>query len=256
MQKGKHFNSGHKDFDAPLDLGLPLATLHEIHAAHRGDGSSAAAFTLLMAERARMASQTLAHPMVWICESNEKRRQGGLYPPGLVELSINPDHLIYIETPNSVDALKAAAEAVRCAVLGSVIVDLAGRDPKGLDLTATRRLSLSAQQSGVTSFLLRSGKLDSDNVMPSAAYSRWEVASAPSLPAGILRDSKAIGAPAFTISLTRHRGGIAPFQHQLEWNRETKSFKPVGGKTEAASSGHNTALFTDTKAPATLYQSA
>ena len=75
-------------------------------------------------------------------EQRSVRRQGRLYPPGLVELGIDPDAIIHVDAPDSIAVLRAAAAGVRNAAMGAVIAELTGRKPKGLDMTATRRLSL------------------------------------------------------------------------------------------------------------------
>ncbi len=217
-----HFTFGARTIDVALagessHHGLPLAQLHEIHAAEPEDSSSAAALSLLLATRTRMAAKATDRPIIWVRDRGEARRQGRLYPPGLAELGINPDHIIYIDAPDSIAVLRAAADAVRCAPIGSVIVELAGKNPKGLDLTATRRLSLSAKKSGVTTFMLRNKAAP----MPSAAYSRWQVAAAPSKALA----ANAVGHPVFDITLTRHRGGLDGLNTRLEWNRETRSFQ-------------------------------
>ena len=70
-----------------------------------------------------------------------------------------------------------------------------------LDLTASRRLALAAEQSGVTLFLLR---LEAQPV-PSAADTRWTVGAAPSRSL----EADAPGPPMFEIELLRRRAGPA-----------------------------------------------
>jgi len=200
--------------------GLPLAALHEIHAAETDDSSSAAAFALLMAKRARIAAGNAHHALLWVRESRAGQRQGFVYPPGLIDLGINPDNIIYVEAKDPLAVLRAGADAARCQTLAAVIIELAGQRPKGWDLTASRRLSLSAQGTGVPVLCLRSNAA----LMPSAAYSRWIVASAPSTPL----EANAPGHPAFDISLQRHRGGIDGLTARLEWNRDRQCFEEQG----------------------------
>lgn len=214
-----HFSFGVNRIDAALRGnavadGLPRAALHEMHAAEKTDRTSAAAMTLLLAERCRADK-----PLLWINEQVEARRQGYLYPPGIAELGIDPGNIIYVNAPDSISVLRAAADGVRSSAMGAVIVELAGKKPKGLDLTATRRLSLSAKQSGVTSFLLRMGS-DLDNPLPTAAFSRWQVGAAPSAPL----EANAPGHSAFDITLLRHRSGLYGLHARLEWNRDDHAF--------------------------------
>ena len=219
-----HFGFGVDRIDAALRGnagvdGLPRAALHELHAASKEDRTSAAAMALLMAQRCQTLGRD-ERPILWISESGEARRQGRLYPPGLAELGIDPDSIIHVDAPDSIAALRAAADGVRSSAMGAVIIELAGKRPKGLDLTATRRLSLSAQKSGVLSLCLRSGS-DPENPLPTAAFSRWQVAAAPS----VALEANAPGHPAFDISLLRHRSGLYGLSARLEWNRDDQVFR-------------------------------
>ncbi|MGB5484811.1 ImuA family protein [Parasphingorhabdus sp.] len=215
-----HFTFGVERIDAALRGnagadGLPRAALHELHAASKDDRTSTAAMALLLAQRCREE-----RPVLWISESGEARRQGRLYPPGLAELGIDPDSIIHVDAPDSIAALRAAADGVRSSAMGAVIIELSGKRPKGLDLTATRRLSLSAQKSGVLSLCLRSGS-DPENPLPTAAFSRWQIAAAPSL----ALEANASGHSAFDISLLRHRSGLYGLGARLEWNRDQQIFR-------------------------------
>lgn len=233
-----HFTLGVERIDEALrghagPSGLPRATLHELHAASREDATSAAAMALLLAHRASDGK-----PMLWIRESGDMRRQGRLYPPGLAELGIDPGAIIHVDAPDNIAVLRAAADGVRNAAMGAVIAELAGRRPRGLDLTATRRLSLSSRESGVPCLLLRSGS-DADDPLPSAAFSRWAVAAAPSSPIPVrgAHDPIAAQAPghsAFDITLLRHRSGLYGLSARLEWNRDDRSFRERSAGGEAA----------------------
>jgi protein ImuA len=219
-----HFSFGVDRIDAALRGnagidGLPRAALHELHAAEKGDWTSAAAMALLWAQRCQISGRA-ERPVLWISESGEARRLGRLYPPGLAELGVDPSGIIHVDAPDSIAVLRAAADGARSSAMGAVIIELAGKRPKGLDLTATRRLSLSSQKSGVLSLFLRSGS-DAENPLPTAAFSRWQVAAAPSSPL----DANAPGHPAFDINLLRHRSGLYGLSARLEWNRDDKIFR-------------------------------
>ena len=236
-----HFTFGIDSIDTGLRGnagvdGLPRAALHELHAASKDDRTSTAALALLLAQRCRNLDQE-ERPILWISESGEARRQGRLYPPGLAELGIDPDSIIHIDAPDSIAALRAAADGVRSSALAAVIIELSGKRPKGLDMTATRRLSLSAQKSGVLSLVLRSGS-DPDNPLPTAAFSRWQVATAPSL----ALEANAPGHPAFDITLLRHRSGLYGLSARLEWNRDDQAFREQPGEQGASHAGAVPAL--------------
>ena len=109
----------------------------------------------------------------------------------------------------------------------SVRVEVRGRAPR-LDLTASRRLTLAAERSGTTVLLIRGGTAP----MSSAAHSRWEVASASSIPLA----ANAPGHPVFDLKLLRQRGGPDGLHVQLEWNREQAVFRtPLSGGASAVS---------------------
>jgi protein ImuA len=93
------------------------------------------------------------------------------------------------------------------------VIELWG-EPRPLDLTASRRLAMAAESSGVTTLLLRIAAAPA----PSAAQTRWRVAAAPSLPLA----ANAPGHPAFDLELMRQRGGPEGLRWQVEWNRETR----------------------------------
>jgi len=236
-----HFGFGVERIDAALRGnakadGLPRGALHELHAENRDDRTSAAAMALLMAQRCRNLDQE-ARPVLWISESGEARRQGRLYPPGLAELGIDPDSILHVDAPDAIAALRAAADGVRSSAMAAVIIELAGKKPKGLDLTATRRLSLSAQKSGTLSLILRSGS-DPDNPLPTAAFSRWSVAAAPSL----ALEANAPGHPAFDINLLRHRSGLYGLNARLEWNRDDQVFREQPSEQNTPDTGAVSAL--------------
>src|SRR3546814_10143689 len=64
------------------------------------------------------------------------------------------DLLILCLLPDPLAVLRAAADVVRCPEAGVAVVEL-WRNPRQLDLTASRRLALAAETSGVTVLLLR-----------------------------------------------------------------------------------------------------
>ncbi len=200
------FSLGAYGIDARLDGGLVRGTVHELFAVQE-DASSAAAFALILALRASSS----AKPIVWICEDRDLRRYGRLYGPGLVELGADPDRFIFVHTPDTLTTLRAGADCVKCGGVGAVVIAPYGNAP-ALDLTASRRLALAAGASGVLTLLVRVGA----EPAPSAVQTRWQVRSAPSKPL----EGNAPGAPAFDLTLLRHRGGVPGFNARLEWDRE------------------------------------
>ena len=160
-------------------------TLGELFAAHPRD-SGWSGFLL--------AHQRPAGPVLWVQERMAILECGRLYPPGL-DL---PD-LIHIEARDARSALWAMEEGLRCSALSMVVGELWG-DPAALDFTATRRLAVAAEKSGVACWLVRLG----GTANLSGARMRWRLASLPSLAHPF--DPKAPGAPAWDAELFRARG--------------------------------------------------
>ncbi len=208
--------TGHAGIDAALGGGLMRARLHEIFAFEADDAGCATGFTAALALR-------LGGTLVWLREGEAERRGGQLHAPGLVEIGLSPAQVILGTLPDALAVLRAAADVTRCGDVGVAVVEL-WRDPRAFDLTASRRLALAAEASGVTVIALRIAATPA----PSAAQTRWQVAAAPSLP----MEANAPGYPAWAIELLRQRGRPAGGAWRVEWNREQACLAealPVGG---------------------------
>ena len=206
--------------DAWLAQGLGRAQLHDIYAVDGEDGPSGAGFGIASA----LAAGAL--PLLWLRSEACERSQGRLHATGLVELGLSADSLVLGVVADEAALLRAAADAARCAGLGTVLVESVGRAP-GFDLTATRRLMLAAESSGVTILSLRIGAQPT----PSAAATRWGVAAVPSIALDQGGGGGAPGLPAFDVECLRRRGGPAGQRWRVEWDRDAKSFRraPLSG---------------------------
>lgn len=231
--------------DGPAQAGilLPRGALHEVQAGRGADLPAATGFTLALALRAAPSGR----PILWVRQDAVEGELGQPEALGLAALGIDPARLILVRAPDAAEVLRAAGDAVRCAGLGALILEPFG-EPKVLDLTATRRLSLRAADSGVTCFLLRTTARE----LPTATATRWRVAPTASAP----WQANAPGAPAFGVTLLRHRGGegarpVEGGTWNLEWDHEVCSFRdlaalpravvsvPAGGPAGAgAGTGH------------------
>ena len=160
-------------------------TLSELFAAHPRD----AGWTGFLLAQARRPG-----PVLWVQERMAILESGRVHPPGLALPG-----LIHVEVRDARSALWAMEEGLRCGSLALVVGELWG-DPAALDFTATRRLAVAAERSGVACWLVRLG--GSANL--SGARMRWRVASLPSLANPL--DPKAPGAPAWEAELFRARG--------------------------------------------------
>jgi protein ImuA len=206
--------TGHGSLDAALHGGLARGRVHELFAETSDDSASTAGFAAMLALRT-VGRQA---PTFWLRSDQAERHIGGVHASGLVELGGDPDGLVLGIAPDSKMLLRSAADAARCVGLKALIVECWGKCPE-LDLTASRRLALAAEQSGVTIFLLR---LDAEPV-PSAADTRWSVGAAPSQ----ALEANAPGLPAFDIELLRRRAGPSGMRWRLEWDRDRLSFREL-----------------------------
>lgn len=133
---------------------------------------------------------------VWVQDKAALRLGGRPYRPGLpAELR---HRLIHVAANSSEDALFALEEGLRCRDLAFVIGEIAG-NPRALDFTASRRLSLVVERHGVPLWLVR---LDARRDLSSARM-RWQARAAPSAPPRW--NPAAPGAPAWHAELFRAR---------------------------------------------------
>lgn len=201
---------GLEALDARLDGGLAKGAVHEVLPASGLDAASAAAFALMLAARAGEASGII----LWVSTDAELRRHGTPYGPGLAELGLAPDRMMLVTAPDELACLKVASDGIGCGGLAAAVIEVGSA--KRLDLTASRRLALAAEKSGVTALILRG----SNTMIASAAASRWQVAAAPSVPL----PGQAPGRTGLLLSLVRHRGGARPFDMCVEWDHDRTAF--------------------------------
>lgn len=191
--------------------GLARGQLHEVYAAAEEDAAAAAGFTTALALAAA------ATPLVWLRPGRPLAQAAGhLHATGLAELGLAPDALLLVVAADVPTLLRAAADIARCTGVGMLVIESWGAMP-ALDLTATRRLVLAAEGSGVTVVSLRCRA----EPVASAAATRWRVAAEPST----ALEANAPGAPAFAVECLRRRGGPVGTRWRVEWNRETRCFE-------------------------------
>ncbi|MDP5102636.1 MAG: recA-like protein [Erythrobacter sp.] len=128
------------------------------------------AMTSLDAQTAESARHVL-----WV-QDHKAMQTGGRpclagLPPGLRR------RLIHVAAATPEDALFALEEGLKCRDVACVIGEIAG-NPRALNFTASRRLSLTAESHGVRLWLVR---LDATPDLSSARM-RWQARAAPSPP--------------------------------------------------------------------------
>ena len=92
-----------------------------------------------------------------------------MYLPGLIPFGISYEDLLFVPLRKPTDRLWAMEEALRWPGLKAVVAEL-----DSFDLTATRRLQLAAESSGVTGFIIARREQGL-----SSGVTRWHVSPAP-----------------------------------------------------------------------------
>ena len=137
-------------------------------------------------------------PVLWVQDFLSRRENGAPYTPSLAAFGLEQPVLL-VTASHPRDVLWAMEEGAACAGLSAVVGEVHG-GPEVLDFTATKRLSLRAEASGVPLYLIRSG----DPGGLSAARMRWRIASLPAQ--AHPDDPQAPGAARWDLELFRARG--------------------------------------------------
>lgn len=171
------------------DDGLCRGALHEVVGAG-GDlahGAAAALFAAAILGRAKGS-------VLWVLKARD------LFAPGLAAAGLHPDRLIYAETGKEEHVLPVAEDGARHRGLAGVVAETAR-----LTLTASRRLQLAAEASGVTVFVLRrwTGRGEPE-LAGTVAVTRWRLAALPAAP--LAKGVPGVGDSRWRLELLRCRG--------------------------------------------------
>jgi protein ImuA len=187
--------------------GFPLAgpgVVHEVFADERRNGGAVLGFAL---GQARGLLGGMRQAVVYLQMTADSQEMGLPYGSGLQFFGFDAADLVLIRPANIAELLWAAEEALGCGAVAAVVADVAGQ-PKILDFTASRRLSMRAQSGGASVFLLRYGRWRES----SAAQLRWHLA--PLLSAPTPFDARAPGASRWSARLEK---GALGQGHGGEW---------------------------------------
>lgn len=185
-----------------------VTLLQEVIAAPE-DAGAAVGFGLALAAETP-AAKTDAPVILWVREASAAARTGSAYGPGLMGLGINPDGLIVVKAHTHIAALRAALEGVRCAALSAVMLETCN----AVDLTASRRLKLAAEKSGVSVVLIRL----TSRMIPNAAQVRWRVAASQKV------DGVSTSLTPFKVEVLKHPAGLIGKTCIMEWDHERRGF--------------------------------
>jgi len=201
-KRGPTFAFGVAEVDAHLaDRGLDLGGLHEFGAASATLNDDAAATLFIAGIAAQLADQD-GVTIFWTATAFD------LYAPGLEQVGLAPDKLLYGQGRKDIEVLAMAEDALRDGSLACVIAEV-----KAADMTATRRLQLAASD-GKTPMLLYRRHRTRDRcplTSPSSAMTRWRVGCLPSE----RTPWAGVGRARWLVELVRQRNGN-PFSLELE----------------------------------------
>ena len=203
--------------------GLLRGALHEI----AGGAYGAEAVLFVAGVLARLEG-----PILWCL------RRRDLFAPALAGAGLHPDRVLYAEGGDERTVLLCLEEGVRHAGLAGAVGEVAR-----LSITASRRLQLAAEASGVIAFVIRrwraaeeAGELG----QPTAAVTRWRITALPSTPLPV----PGIGRARWRLELVRVRGGdSAAWEVEacdgqgrltLSTDLADRSAKPTAGRQRAS----------------------
>lgn len=166
--------------------GLAAGALHEIAGSpDLADDASATIFLAGILAR-------IEGPVFWCL------RWRDLFAPALHLAGLHPDRVIHVEAGSDSGVLLAMEECLRHAGLAGVVGEVTK-----YSTTASKRLQLAAEGSGVAAFVFRRASNPEMMAEGTAAATRWRIAAAPSEPLGI----PSLGRPRWQVALERVRGG-------------------------------------------------
>ena len=177
--------------------GLPRGVLHEVVVRDIGAGLG---FVAAILGRLAASEGCKDKQILWCQPPAGLYETGNLYAPALAAYGLDPERVLVARGHRDADIHWTMEEGLRCQALFAVVGQV-----RGLDLTTSRRLQLAARRSGVTAFfLMAGGEQATSRQEPSAAVTRWRVASTPAdgLAAGSLHGT------AWQLELVRCRGGL------------------------------------------------
>lgn len=188
--------------------GLRAGALHEV-AAQTCSMVDDAAATLFLAGIAAREAKAVSGPVLWASCRND------LYAPGLEQAGLAAADMIYAQPRDDAALLAVVEDAVRDGTPSAIVAE-AGR----VSMVATRRLQLVAAEADMPVLLLRRRRSREQDPLaePSAAWTRWRIASAPSERLTVA----GVGRPRWSVELARQRGG-EPFSLIVEGCDETGS---------------------------------
>jgi protein ImuA len=166
--------------------GIAFGALHEIAGSPElADDASATIFLAGILAR-------INGPVFWCL------RWRDLFAPALDLAGLHPDRIIHVEAGSDANVLLAMEECLRQPGLAGVVGEVAK-----YTTTASKRLQLAAEGSGVAAFVFRRASKVEHCAEGTAAVTRWRITASPSEDLGL----PSLGRPRWRVELERVRGG-------------------------------------------------
>jgi protein ImuA len=147
--------------------GMAFGALHEVAGGGGGtvDGAAAALFVAGIAARTR-------GKVLWCMTRPD------LFFPAISQAGLHPDRVVFCESDREEEVLSAMEEGLSFGGFSAVVAELVR-----LPMTASRRLQLAAEKTGVMGMVLRRWRRQneaSDYGQPTASATRWRISTLPS----------------------------------------------------------------------------
>jgi protein ImuA len=166
--------------------GIATGALHEVAGSpDLADDASATIFLAGILAR-------IDGPVFWCL------RWRDLFAPALHLAGLHPDRVIHVEAGSDANVLLAMEECLRHPGLAGVVGEVAK-----YTTTASKRLQLAAEESGVAAFVFRRASKIEQATEGTAAVTRWRITASPSEDLGL----PSLGRPRWQVELERVRGG-------------------------------------------------
>lgn len=175
---------------------FPIAAVHEFVSYEPAHAASTSGFITALTGKIMKSGDIC----LWI--GNEKKT----FAPGVKHFGIDPDQIIFINTPKPRDMLWIIEEALKCESLAVVIGEI-----RELGFTESRRLMLAVERSGVTGFIHRYCPSCENAV---ACTTRWKITP---LASTIDDDLPGVGHSCWDVQLLKVKNG-KPDSWQVSWS--------------------------------------
>jgi protein ImuA len=154
-----------------------LGRMHEIIWEENYKIKDAPSFGFVVALLIRILEKTGSNKEILWCCKNEDAFRSNLSSSGLHWLGLDSHRIIQVSAHSEIDRLWAIEEGLRCPGLVAVVIELDSTQ-KQSD-SAWRRLKLATEKNGVTGFILRSYK-NNTNSVNTISDTRWRITPCPS----------------------------------------------------------------------------